>query len=334
MFVAHKTATLMGELKRMDQIRNILEVYLDTKSIKGTARRLGISKNTVREYLRRVQNRELSISEVLELPEQAFLDVVYNPCSGPSTSREVVFVSKIDYWIKELRRVGVTRRLLWEEYRKEEPDGFGYSQFCDRLKREIGRRHLTLQLTHNPGEVLQIDFAGKPLHWVDVQSGEVHKCAVLVAVMPCSQYTFAIALTSQKVADFIYGINQAFLFYGKLPKVILSDNLKSFVTKADKYEPDFNELCVQLAAHYQIDLQATRVRKPKDKASVENMINTVYRRVYAPLRNELFNSLGALNEAIRAQLKIHNEQAYQKKQGSRITQFMSLEYPLMKDNLL
>lgn len=112
MIVAYKTATLMGELKRMDQIRNIFKVYLDTKSIKGTARRLGMSKNTVREYLRRVENKRLSVSEVLNLPEQAFLNVVYNPCSETPTSREVVFVSKIDYWIKELRRVGVTRRLL------------------------------------------------------------------------------------------------------------------------------------------------------------------------------------------------------------------------------
>ena len=80
MFVAHKTATGMGELKRMDQIRNILEVYIDTKSIKGTARRLGISKNTVREYLRRVQSKKLTISEAVDLPDESFLKLVYNPC--------------------------------------------------------------------------------------------------------------------------------------------------------------------------------------------------------------------------------------------------------------
>lgn len=331
MFVAHKTATGMGELKRMDQIRNILEVYLDTKSIKGTARRLNVSKNTVREYLRRVQRKKLSVSEVLDLPEKTFLDVVYNDCSGVPSSREVVFVRKTDYWIEELRRKGVTRRLLWEEYRIEEPEGFGYSQFCDRLKREIGRRNLTLQIIHNPGEVLQIDFAGKPLQWIDMNSAEVHRCEVLVAVMPFSQYTFAIALPSQKVLDFIDGINKALLFFGKLPKVILSDNLKSFVIKADKYEPDFNELCIQLAAHYQLDLQAARVRKPKDKASVENMVNTVYRRVYAPLRNQLFYSMAELNDAIKAQIELHNQQPYQKRQGCRVSEFKSSEYPLMRD---
>ncbi len=45
----------MGKLKRMDQVKYILVTYLDTKSIKGTARRLQISKNTVRDYVRRVR---------------------------------------------------------------------------------------------------------------------------------------------------------------------------------------------------------------------------------------------------------------------------------------
>ncbi len=152
-----------------------------------------------------------------------------------------------------------------------------------------------------------------------------------MAVFPHSQYTFAIALASQKVMDFIHGISEAFVFFGKLPKVILSDNLKSYVTRSDRYEPQFNELCVQLAAHYQIDLQAARVAKPKDKASVENMVSTVYRRIYAPLRNEIFHSLQALNEAINGQLIIHNNKPYQKKTGTRKVVFDEFELPLMKD---
>ena len=106
--------------------------------------------------------------------------------------------------------------------------------------------------------------------------------------------------------DFVHGLYQAFLFFTGLPQVILSDNLKSYVIKADKYDPEFNELCVQLAAHYQIGLSATRVGKPKDKASVENMVGTVYGRIYAPLRNHVFHSLEELNAAIRQQLSIHN----------------------------
>ena len=245
--------------------------------------------------------------------------------------RESIFLSQINYWIKELRRVGVTRHLLWQEYRKEYPQGYGYSQFCERLKREIGRKDLTLILSHKPGEVMQVDFAGKKMRWVDIYTAEVHECEVLVAVFPHSQCTFAIALPSQKVSDFVHGLNQALLWFGKLPNIILSDNLKSYVIRADKYDPKFNDLCVQLANHYQIDLQATRVGKPKDKASVENMVSTVYRRIYAPLRNETFHSLKEINEAITIQLKAHNDKPYQKKQGNRNEIFRQYELPVMRD---
>ncbi len=116
----------------------------------------------------------------------------------------------------------------------------------------------------------QEDFAGKKLSWIEASTGEIHSCEVLVAVCPFSHYTFVIALPSQKVVDFIHGLNQTLLYLGKVPKILLSDNLKSYVTKSDRYEPTFNELSIQLPSHYNIDLQAARSGKPKDKASVGN----------------------------------------------------------------
>ncbi len=321
----------MGKIKRMDQVKLIIKTYLLTESLKATSRRLKISKNTVKQYIRRAKSHTEDLSQLLLLSDSELLSIFYSSDNEQINTREEVFNSKVDHWIKELSRTGVTRHLLWEEYRLEHPEGYGYSQFCERIKRAIGRKDLTLSLVHVPGEVMQVDFAGKKMRWVDISSGEVHECEVLLAVMPYSQHTFAIALGSQKVGDFVYGLNQAFLFFGKLPKVILSDNLKSYVTRADRYDPQFNDLCVQLAAHYQLDLQATRVAKPKDKASVENMVGTVYTRIYAPLRNEIFHSQKELNEAISLQLTIHNAKPYQKKAGSRQEVFDSVELPVMKD---
>ncbi len=326
----HKTSSYMGKIKRMDQVKTIIATYLDCGSIKSTARRLKISKNTVREYLRRAEAHPAELSALMQLSDEELSKIFYKPKDSSAPEREKIFNEKKDDWLSELGRVGVTRYLLWEEYREEHPDGYGYSQFCERLRQTVVRRDLTLSLEHEPGEVLQVDFAGKPMNWVDAQTGEVHYVEVLVAVMPYSHYTFAIALNSQKVGDFIRGLNQSLLFLGRLPKVILSDNLKSYVTRSDRYEPKFNELAGQLGAHYGIDLQATRPRKPKDKASVENMVSTVYRRIYAPLRNEVFHSLEELNEAILGQLKIHNEKPFQKKQGNRRSVFEAAELPLMR----
>jgi len=321
----------MAKRKRMDQIRSILRNYLSSGSIKATARQLKISKNTVRDYIRRAQLHSSNLSSLLELEDVELHGIIFAPDPEQKNKRLAVFEQRIDDWLKELKGVGVTRYLLWEKYRAEYPDGYGYTQFCEYFRRTMVRKDLTLPLEHNPGEVLMLDFAGKKMHWVDTYSGEVHECEILIGVLPFSQYSFCIALPSQSLPHFIYGLNQCLLYLELLPKVILSDNLKAYVSRPDRYEPTFTQLCEQLGAHYQIDLQATRVGKPKDKASVENAVTQVYRRIYAPLRNEIFHSIEALNEAIVRQLNCHNEQPYQKKSGSRKSLFDEFEAPQMRD---
>ena len=318
----------MGKLKRMDQIKTILGTYLATQSVKATARRLQISKNTIRTYLHRARESGKSLEELLELADEVLIKIVYE--QHPPPARIADFKGRVGTWIDDLKRVGVTRQLLWEEYKADYPDGYSYSQFCERLKAELGRRDLTIRQEHLPGAVMQVDFAGKPMSWVDPYTAEVHACEVLICTMPYSHYCFAIALASQKVGDFIEGLNQALLYFGRLPTSLLSDNLKSYVKRSDRYEPKFNDLCVQLGAHYQIELQATRVGKPRDKGSVENAVRTIYQKIYAPLRNEVFHSQQALNEAIRTQLTKLNEQPYQKREGCRRRVYEQEEKPRMR----
>jgi transposase len=320
----------MAKQKRMDQVKAVLRNYLACGSIKATARQLKMSKNTVREYIRRAEAHSADLSVLVELEEDALSRLLYTSAGKQADARIAVFEEQIEYWLSELRRVGVTRELLWQEYRQVHPDGYGYSQFCEHLSRQVAQRDLTLSLDHTPGDVLMLDFAGKKMHWVDAESGEVHECEVLIGVLPFSQYSFCIALPSQSLADFIHGLNEALLFFGALPKVLLSDNLKAYVSKPERYEPTFTQLCEQLGAHYQVDLQATRVATPKDKASVENAVTQVYRRIYAPLRHTTYHSLAALNEAIRGQLRRHNTQSYQKKDGSRQVLYEQYERPSMR----
>ena len=321
----------MGKIKRMDQIRMILQTYLATdQNFKATARRLQISKNTVKHYISLGRKKCPDLYYILRLPEAEFIETFYPQELQQKTSDRLDYFSNhVDYYLRELRRVGVTRQLLWQEYRQEQSEGYSYSQFCEQLKRVIQRRDVTLLLKHKAGEKLQIDFAGKGLYITDPSTGEQIKCEVLVAVLPHSSYTFAVALPSQKVVDFIHGINQIFQFLGCLPKVLLSDNLKSFVKKANRYDPDFNEVCIQLAVHYKIDLEAARVAKPKDKASVENGVTNVYRRLYAPLRNEVFHNLYELNQALKEQAHLLNDKPFQKKSGTRREIFETFEKPQM-----
>lgn len=210
----------MGKTKRMDQIINILKTYRQTRSIKATARRCNVSKNTVRDYLRLAKAHHDDLGVVLALTAEELRKVLYPDKARPAVNRKTVFDAKVTGWIKELARVGVTKGLLYEEYKRDHPDGYGSSQFYHHLAREIGRRDLTIRLHHKPGEKLQLDFAGKTIPWVDRATGEVRQAQVLIAVMPHSQHTFAIALPSQCTADFVHGINEALRFFGGAPKCL------------------------------------------------------------------------------------------------------------------
>ena len=61
---------------------------------------------------------------------------------------------------RELKRPGVTLQLLWGEHRAAQPDGYGYSRFCDLYRAWEGRLSPTMRQTHVAGEKLFVDYAG------------------------------------------------------------------------------------------------------------------------------------------------------------------------------
>jgi hypothetical protein len=66
----------------------------------------------------------------------------------------------------------VTRKLLWQEYIKDHPDGYQYTQFCHHLNQQIAAHKPSAILIHNPGEKLYVDFAGDTMQYIDKQTGE------------------------------------------------------------------------------------------------------------------------------------------------------------------
>jgi hypothetical protein len=131
---------------------------------------------------------------------------------------------------------------------------------------------------------------------------------------------------------------RAFFFFGGAPHTLTPDNLKSAVTKANRYEPEFNALLEQLCLHYNTALMPARVVKPKDKPSVEKSVALAYQRIYAPLRHRTFDSLQELNKAILEQLAIHHNRKFRKSDHTRkeifITQEQGALRPLPADFML
>lgn len=321
---------MAGKPKPMSQVKQLLRLHKAGKGNKSIAGILGISKNTVKTYLRKAEASGLDVDALLQL-EDPVLESKFHP-GNPAYKQERYEYLKdhLDYYTKELRRKGVTKNLLWEEYRAEQPNGYSRSQFCHHLSQHINAAKPTMVLQHKPAEKLFIDFAGKPLTYIDTSTGEVIKCQVFVACLPYSDYSFAMALPSQGVEDFLYALRCCLEAIGGVPELLVPDNLKSAIIKANRYEPDVNRALEDFANHYNATVVPTRVRKPRDKALVENQVRIIYTRVYARLRNREFHSLTSLNKAIAESVLLHNQTRMQHRPYCREERFLADEKHKLK----
>jgi transposase len=321
---------MAGKPKLMSQIKQLLQLHSQGKGHKTIAKSLGISKNTVKAYLGKVALLKIEIPDLLKLDDPVLESKFHAGTPAYKDLRFDHLKTSLDYFSKELHRVGVTKRLLWEEYRIGYPKGYGYTQFCHHIKQQLVARKPSMVLEHKAGEKLYIDFAGKMLSFIDKQTGEIISCPVFVACLPFSDYSFAMAVKSQSVEDFIYALRCCLESLGGVPQILVPDNLKAAIVKTSSYEPDINQVLDDFANHYKTCVVPARVAKPKDKALVENQVKLIYTRVFARLRNSQFFDLSSLNQGIREKVRDHNQTRMQQKPYCREEKFLSDELYLLQ----
>ncbi len=318
--------------KTMLQVRRILQLLKEGTSKRQVAKIMHISRNTVDTYTNKFSTTGKSLEELYSLSEGDLCALITTQPKqiSPNDPRSEDIESRMSYFLGELKKRGVTRELLWREYLQEVPDGYSYSQFCDRLSVYLERSELVMHFDHKPAYQVQFDFAGGKFTCVDTETGELTSYPVLVFVLPYSGFTYAEALPNASQEQVFKAMNNCLQYLEGVPGCARSDNMKQFVYKSNRYEPVFSELCNQWALHYNITLMATRVGKPKDKPSVEKGVDLTYKRLYAPLRNMRFSGLNEINHHFRKQLEIHNRLPMQKREQSRYDVFTRDEKPLLK----
>ena len=112
--------------------------------------------------------------------------------------------------------------------------------------------------------------------------------------------------------------------------MVVSDNLKSGITKACFYEPAVNRAYAEMSAHYSTAIVPARPRKPRDKAKVEVAVQVATRWIIAKLRNRRFFSLPELNAAIRECLVTLNDRVSRHLGASRRTLFDATDRSALK----
>ena len=315
----------------MTQLKRIIQLKSEGHSKLSISQKLGIHRKTLNDYLFRLDATGKSYQELLDQSEENLSSLVFNTANirVPDT-RYSELEKNFAYFTEQLRKTGVTRRILWEEYKISCPDGYSYTQFCEHFSRYNKRNKATMHFDHQPGEYLQVDFAGKPLYITDPATGEIIPCPVLVCVLPYSSYPYVEALPSAKQEHLFGALSRCLEYIEGVPRNILSDNMKQYVKKNIKYEFKFSEMVDQWALHYNTNLEATRPRKPKDKPTAENNVRISYLRVYAKLRNEVFTNLFELNLRIKELVKQHVRLPFQKQAGTRMDLFSNQEKHCLK----
>lgn len=293
---------------KVEQRKLILTLYEKGYSKKRIARQTGLAPNTVKKYLKD--------------PLEGDANKAVPPIR---TQKQITLYEHFAYAEGELKRTGVTRQMLWIEYKESNPEGYNYSQYCYHFSEYLRHKEVVMHLEHKAGEAIMIDFAGKKLAYVNPVSGELIPCQVFVSVLPHSGLTWCRAVATQNTYDFVDCINGMLKYYGGVTETIVCDNLKTAVTRPSRYEPVFTEVCYQLSDHYGSCFTATRPHKPRDKAMVERAVNIIYTHVYAQLRNQIFHSLQELNAAILECIEKLNDRPYKGSAYSRRNLFNEFE---------
>ncbi len=304
------------------KIREVLRLKYELGlSDRKIAAAVGSARSTVQECVQRCRQAGIGWPLAGEFDEATLHERLYRREVPLSRTPQIDFAQLQ----AELCRPGVTRLLLWQEYKAQYPDGWQYSAFCDQYRRWLSTQELVLRHNHIPGEKLFVDYAGHTVELTDRHSGQVRQAQIFVAVLGASNYTYAEATWTQSLPDWLGAHVRALEFFGGVPKAIVPDNLKSAVSKAHRYEPELNPSYQDFAEHYQLAILPARARRPRDKAKVEVGVQVVERWILARLRNRTFFSLSELNSAIAQLLSDLNARPFKRREGSRASLFAQLE---------
>jgi transposase len=312
--------------KTQEVLRLRFELGLSQDQI---ARSCSIAQGTVSNYLKRAR----AAGVTWPLPEgwdQARLEEALfgqSPRRLYETRRPTPDFARLHQELQTHRHL--TLQLLWEEYRQNYPDGFGYSRFCELYHRWRRRLDVVLRQEHKAGEKLFVDYAGDTIPIHDPQGGPLRQASLFVAVLGASNYTYAEATWSQGLEDWLGAHIRTFEFLGAVPQLVIPDNARTGVSRACRYEPDLNPAYQELAQHYGVGVLPARPYKPRDKAKGENAVLVVERWVVAALRHRRFFSLSDLNQAIRELLEKLNHRPFRRRPGCRASLFQELDRPAL-----
>ena len=313
----------------MTNYREILR--LNSLGINNTqiATSCGCTRPTVIQTLERAKAIGLRHHQAARLSDQELKDKLF----PKSTSKPEYRMPDYEHVHREMAKSGVTLSLLWMEYceecRKNQELPYQSTQFNKYYGDYVQKTQATKHIEHKPGDLMETDWAGTTLEIINTDTGEVIPAYLFVAALPYSGYAYVEAFFSEKQECWITGHVNAYRYFNGTTRILRPDNLKAGITKNTREETVVNKAYQEMAEHYGTAVLPARVKRARDKATVEGTVKITTTWIIAALRNERFFSLAELNTAIREKLELFNHKPFQKKEGSRYSVFQQEQHFLM-----
>jgi len=320
-----------GRMK-LRYIKKILQLYYSANlSMRQIGNSLNKPKSTVSDYIMRFNRSCLTIEDLNAKTADEIYNALFPEESKKPKQRSRKILPDFNAIHLELKKKYMTRELLWEEYKALYPDNYyGYTHFCNLYRAWRKRINISMRVDHKAGEKMFLDFSGLKWEIINKDTGELKEVDIFVAALGASGYTYAEATLDQTKASLVAASVKAFEFFEGVTELLVPDNLKSAVAKADKYDPEINDTFQDMADHYGCAVLPARPYRAKDKAKVELSVKLVQRWILARLRHRQFFSLGELNEAIFALLDYFNNRIVKRYGKSRFELYSELDKPALK----
>jgi len=255
------------ERSHVNDILEIIHRLRNGQSIRGIQRDIGHSRKTIRKY--RDLAREAGYLDGPQLPSAEELRELLGPVVRPQQSRSTVepYREAVEAWL----HVGLAWKLIWRRLREIYGYTGSYSsvkRFCRRLEDRDDEG--TCRVETDPGEEAQVDFGyiGKCLD----SEGRLRRAWVFVITLCWSRHQYQEVVFDQKISTWLQCHENAFRWFGGVPKRIVIDNLKSAVLKRMLNDAVLSEPYRRMARHYGFMVSPNRPGMPQHKGKVERAI--------------------------------------------------------------
>jgi transposase len=308
----------------MRKIQEVLRLCFELGfGLRQIARSCSIGVGTVHEYLKRAEAAGLNWPLPDGMTETQLDGLLFGRSEAAAPEKAAPDFAVVHEQLRTHKHL--TLQLLWEEYREAQPDGYGYSRFCELYSHYRRKLDVVLRQDHTPGEKMFVDWAGDSLLIHDRMTGLIHRASLFVSVLGFSSFTYAEATADEQMESWLGAHIRALEYYGGAPRLVVPDNAKTGVSKACRYDPDLNPTYQDMALHYGMGVVPARPYRARDKAKVESGVLVAEGWILAALRHHKFFSIAEANAAIRQLLERLNHRPFRQREGSRASLYEEVE---------